>query len=57
MNTKTNKIAKCIYCHTPLIESDSSKQSFYCSDFCKHETGLALKEFFEELGSDLGTGG
>ena len=46
----------CIYCHQPLIESDTAVYPFYCSQDCRHETGIALKDYFEDLGSDLGTG-
>ncbi len=55
--TATKTQLKCIYCHTPLIESDSSIHPFYCSPPCRTETSKALRAYFDELGSDLGTGG
>lgn len=57
MNTKVTTISKCIYCHVPLIETNKPSYPFYCSDVCKEETSIALKDFFDALGSDLGTGG
>lgn len=51
------KTKTCIYCHQPLIESDTSIYPFYCSNKCMNETGKSLKEYFDDLGSDLGTGG
>ena len=56
-STKTTTTCKCLYCHTPLIEMDESIFPFYCSEECRHETSIALKEYFDELGTDLGTGG
>jgi len=55
-NTNVLIESTCIYCHQPLIESDTSVYPFYCSDPCRVETGHALKEYFDSLGSDLGTG-
>jgi len=57
MEKITTKTKTCIYCHQPLIESDSSIFPFYCSTQCRVETGIALKDYFDDLGSDLGTGG
>jgi len=56
MKPKVTTLNKCIYCHMPLIESTTPQYPFYCSTKCKTETGKALKEYFDELGSDLGTG-
>jgi len=51
------KTITCIYCHQPLIESTDPIYPFYCSEKCRMKTGVALKEYFDQLGSDLGTGG
>ena len=57
MEKITVKTKTCLYCHQPLIESDTSIYPFYCSIPCQKETGDALKRYFDELGTDLGTGG
>ena len=56
LGTKKQTQKTCLYCHQPLIESDTSVYPFYCSQRCRRETGKALKAYFEELGGDLGTG-
>jgi len=48
---------KCIYCHTPLIEVDKPLNYLYCSNPCMEKTTEALKDYFDDLKSDLGTGG
>jgi hypothetical protein len=50
------KLEKCIYCRTPLIESDRNMKDFYCSDDCKKETTHLIIEYYITLKSDLGTG-